>query len=96
MAVMRVHRYRVADADLDALLAQRATLIDGIRRAVPGLTETRLTRLEDGSYTDTWRWESAEQMLTALAAAQGFPLTDATMALTADATAQNGEIIDER
>ncbi|QIS09684.1 hypothetical protein [Nocardia arthritidis] len=96
MAVMRVHRYRVADADLDALLAQRATLIDGIRRAVPGLTETRLTRLEDGSYTDTWRWESAERMLTALAAAQGFALTAATMALTADATAQNGEIIDER
>ncbi|MBU3064317.1 hypothetical protein KO481_22635 [Nocardia sp. NEAU-G5] len=96
MAVLRVHRYRVADGDLDTLLTQRATLIDGIRKAVPGLTQTRLTRLEDGSYTDTWCWESAEQMLTALGASQGLPLTAAAMALTADATVQNGEIVDER
>ncbi|WP_433732858.1 hypothetical protein ACQP0C_11135 [Nocardia sp. CA-129566] len=96
MPVVRIHHYRVAADRLDALLAQRATLIDGIRGANPGLTETRLTRLEDGSYSDTWRWESAEQMLAAIGASQGFPLVGATMALTEDATAETGEIVDER
>ncbi|MET8872377.1 hypothetical protein [Nocardia sp. NPDC004604] len=96
MPVVRIHHYRVAADRLDALLTQRATLIDGIRRANPGLTETRLTRLEDGSYSDTWRWESAEQMLAAIGASQGFPLVGATMALTQDATAETGEIVDER
>ncbi|RMI34380.1 hypothetical protein [Nocardia stercoris] len=96
MPVVRIHHYRVDDDKLSALLAQRAALIDGIRRAQPGLTETRLTRLEDGSYSDTWRWESAEQMLTAIAASQDFPPVAATMALTVDATAETGEIVEER
>ncbi|MEV0461363.1 hypothetical protein AB0I30_07630 [Nocardia tengchongensis] len=95
MAVIRLHRFRVARADLDNLLSQRRILIDGIRRAHPGLTETRLTRLEDGTYLDTWRWDSAEHMLSAVAAAQGIPLVDATEALMLDATALTGEILDE-
>ncbi|MFB7722951.1 hypothetical protein ACFVUS_35745 [Nocardia sp. NPDC058058] len=96
MPVVRIHHYRVEAADFDAMLAQRSILIDGIRRNNPGLTETRLTRLEDGSYADTWRWDSAEQMLTAIGASQGFPLVGATMALTVDATVETGEIVDER
>ncbi|MGV9409726.1 hypothetical protein ACWDOP_07405 [Nocardia sp. NPDC003693] len=96
MPVIRIHHYRVEDDRLDALIAQRATLINGIRMNNPGLTETRLTRLEDGSYSDTWRWDSAEQMLTAIGASQGFPLVDATMALTVDAVVETGEIVDER
>lgn len=96
MPVVRIHHYSVEADQLEALLAQRATLIDGIRMANPGLTETRLTRLEDGSYSDTWRWDSAEQMLAAIGASQGFPLVGATMALTVDAIAETGEIIDER
>ncbi|WP_018348015.1 hypothetical protein [Longispora albida] len=96
MPVIRVHNYRVEDSQLEALLAQRAALIDGIRRGNPGLTETRLTRLEDGTYCDTWRWESAEQMLAAISASQGFPLVAQTLALTSEATAQTGEVIDER
>ncbi|MEC3917478.1 hypothetical protein [Nocardia sp. CDC160] len=95
MPVLRVHNYRVDDADLDTLLAQRAALIAGIRKAVPGLTETRLARLEDGTYLDTWRWESAEQMLAALGASQGIPLVATTMSLTVDPSASNAEIIDE-
>ncbi|MEC3956414.1 hypothetical protein VMT65_25500 [Nocardia sp. CDC153] len=95
MPVLRVHNYRVDDADLDTLLTQRAALIAGIRKAVAGLTETRLARLEDGTYLDTWRWESAEQMLTALGASQGFPLVATTMSLTIAPTATNAEIIDE-
>jgi hypothetical protein len=96
VSTVRIHNYRVEPGKLEQLPAQRANLIAGIRGANPGLVETRLTRYEDGTYTDVWRWESAEQMTTALAAAAGFPLVDATLALTHDATVQNGEIIDER
>ncbi|MEU0505740.1 hypothetical protein [Nocardia sp. NPDC005998] len=96
MPVVRMYHYRVTDDKLEILLALRAALIDGIRRADRGLTETRLTRLEDGSYSDTWRWDSAEQILAAIAVSQGFPLVAALMALTVDATAETGEIVDER
>lgn len=94
--IVRTHTYRVAPEDLDKLLTQRADLIAGIRAGNPGLVETRLTRHDDGTYTDAWRWESTEQMTTALATAGGFPLVGATLGLTHDASAQNGEIIDER
>jgi hypothetical protein len=67
MAVSRTHRYAVDPADLDQLIARRATLIAAVRAAHPSLTQTRLTRLEDGTCTDVWRWDSAEQMRAALA-----------------------------
>jgi hypothetical protein len=96
MAVARTHRYTVDPADLDELIARRATLIDAIRAAHPGLAEARLTRLEDGTFTDVWRWDSAEQMQAALADMARFPQAREAMSLTRDATAVDGEIIDER
>lgn len=96
MAVSRAHRYTVDPADLDELIARRATLIAAIRAAHPGLTEARLTRLDDGTFTDVWRWDSAEQMQAALADMARFPKARAAMALTRDATAVDGEIVDER
>jgi quinol monooxygenase YgiN len=96
VSTVRTHTYRVEPGNLEQLLAQRANLIAGIRAANPGLLEARLTRHEDGTYTDVWRWESVEQMTGALAAAAGFPLVRATLALTHDASVQNGEIVDER
>jgi hypothetical protein len=95
MAASRTHRYTIDPADLDELIARRATLIAAIRAAHPGLAEARLTRLEDGTFTDVWRWDSAEQLQAALAA-MPIPEARAAMSLTRDATAVNGEIIDER
>lgn len=96
MAVVRAHHYTVDPADLDELITLRAKLIATIRTAHPGLTETRLTRLEDGTFTDVWRWDSAEQMQAAFPAVASIPEARAAMSLTRDATALNGEIIDER
>jgi quinol monooxygenase YgiN len=96
VSTVRIHTYRVDPANLEQLLAQRANLIAGIRANNPGLLEARLTRHEDGTYTDMWRWQSAEQMAAALAGSAGFPLVGATLALTHDASVQNGEIVDER
>jgi hypothetical protein len=89
------HCYTIDPADLDELIARRATLITAIRAAHPGLAEARLTRLEDGTFTDVWRWDSAEQLQAALAA-MPIPEARAAMSLTRDATAVDGEIIDER
>ncbi len=96
MAVSRTHRYTVDPADLDELIARRATLITALRAAHPGLAEARLTRLEDGTFTDVWRWDSAEQMQAALADMARFPQARAARSLTRDATAVDGEIVDER
>lgn len=96
MAVSRTHRYTVDPADLDELIALRATLITAIGAAHPGLTEARLTRLEDGTFTDVWRWHSAEQMQAALTDMARFPEARAAMSLTRDASAVDGEIVDER
>ena len=96
MSVVRTHHYTVEPADLDELLARRGALIAAIREAHPGLTTARLVRLADGSYSDTWHWESDAQLGAALAALGGYPEAPRTMALTRDGTAQNGEIIDER
>ena len=96
MAVVRMHRYVVDPADLDELTARRATLIDAIRAAHPALAEARLTRLEDGTYSDVWRWDSGEQMHAALADMPNFPQSRATWALTRDRSHVDGEIVDER
>jgi hypothetical protein len=96
MSVARSHRYSVADADLEEFLARRASLIATVRERHPGLTHVILIRLEDGTYTDTWHWESAGQLGAALAALPTLPEAPLTMALTKDATAMNGEVVDER
>ncbi len=63
--------------------------------AHPGLSHTRLTRLEDGAFTGAWRWDTAGQMHAAVAA-MPIPRAPAALSLTRDTTAQDGEIADER
>jgi hypothetical protein len=96
MSAVRSHHYSVAEADLEEFLARRRSLVATVRKTHPGLTVALLVQLQDGTYSDIWRWESAEQMGAALAAIPTFPEAPLTMALTRDATAQDGQIIDER
>jgi len=95
MAVVRTHHYTVDPADLPELLARRAAVIAAIRAAHPGLSQAVLIRLDDGTFTDAWRWDTAGQMQAALAA-MPIPEARAAMSLTRDNTAQDGEIVDER
>jgi Antibiotic biosynthesis monooxygenase len=95
MADFRIHRYRVDPADVEELQARRRTLIDAIRAAHPGLRETRLIRVEDGTYIDAWRWDSAEHMQAALAAAP-FPEAGPAWFLTQEATSEDAEVVEER
>jgi hypothetical protein len=96
MAVVRIHRYAVDPTDLDEFLARRAALIDAIRAGYSGLAEARLIRLEDGTYVDSWRWDSPEEQRAAGPAAREIPEAGGAMSLTRDATHDDGEIVDER
>jgi hypothetical protein len=96
MAVVRIHRYTVDGADVDELIARRAVLIAAVRAAHPGLAETQLTRFGDGTFTDAWRWDSAEQMRAALSAVGALPEAGAAMSLVREHSAEDGEIVDER
>ena len=92
---VRVHTYQVSPDDLTEFLSRRAAFVAELRTEHPGLAQVQLIRLEDGTYRDTWRWDSLEQMAAAFPAA-GSPQAAAVMSFTADTHAQNGEIIDER
>jgi hypothetical protein len=95
MAVVRIHRYTVDAADVNELIARRAVLIAAVRATYPGLAETLLTRFGDGTFTDSWRWDSQEQMQAAVPA-MALPEAGAAMSLVRDHTAEYGEIVDER
>jgi hypothetical protein len=96
MSAVRAHTYSVDPADVDEFLARRASLIGTVRETHPGLTLTLLVKLDDGTYRDTWHWETGEQLGAALAAIATFPEAPLAMALTSGATAQNGVVVDER
>jgi hypothetical protein len=60
MAVVRIGRFGLGPADVAELIARRATLSTVIRASYPGLSDARLAGPTDGTFTDSWRWDSAE------------------------------------
>jgi hypothetical protein len=96
MTFVRTHTYAVAPADLDEFLKHRASLITAVRASHPGLTEVRLIRLDDGTYTDAWHWDSLEQRDAALSAIADFGDAPLSMALTSDRSVQDGKTVDLR
>ena len=92
IAVVRVHTYGVEPKNLAEFLTRRTAVIDLIRAAHPGLVATRLIRLEDGSYTDLWSWESMPAMAAAFPLAQS-PEAAAAWSLTSNSSASTGELI---
>jgi len=96
MATVRTHRYTLTPDHAEKFLAQRADLIGQWREAGFDLVETRLYRLEDGTYLDVWRWASDAVMAKAFAAMGELPMVRATMGMTSDRSAVDGELVDER
>ena len=96
MATVRTHRYTLTPDQAEKFLAQRADLIGHWRAAGFELVETRLYRLEDGTYLDIWRWASDEAMAKAFAGMGEVPLARATLGMTSDRSAVDGEMVDER
>lgn len=96
MATVRTHRYTVETGSLATMLELRTHLIDGIRSDNPALAEATLIKLDDGSYLDIWRWDTAEGMRRAAQVAGSIPLVGATLTLTADHSVLDGEVLDRR
>lgn len=96
MTAVRTHYYTVETGNLATMLERRTNLIDGVRAANPAFAEATLIKLDDGSYLDIWRWDSAAEMQRALQAAGSIPLVGATLSLTTDHTVIDGEVLDRR
>jgi hypothetical protein len=78
------------------MLARRATLIDAVRRAYPGLIQAQLARVDDQTWVDAWRWESRGNAEAAIANVPNIPEAGAAFSLTRDATAEFADVVDER
>ena len=96
MATVRTHRYMLGPDQVEKFLAQRAELIGQWRAAGLDLVETRLYRLEDGTYLDIWRWASDEVMAKAFDTMGEIPLVGATLGMTSEHSAVDGDLVDER
>ncbi|MEU4571989.1 antibiotic biosynthesis monooxygenase [Nonomuraea sp. ATR24] len=95
MPVIAVTRFQADPADAERLRARHADLVAATRAVVPGLTEARLGRLDDGTWVGVWRWESADSLRAAREAVPSTPEAVAGFALTRDVTAEVIEILDE-
>jgi hypothetical protein len=97
MTILRLTRFTLKPTvDTEAMLTTRADLIDAVRAAYPGLDETRLARVDEKTWLDLWRWESAESLEAALAGAPSLPQAGAAFALLADASEERMDLVDER
>jgi hypothetical protein len=96
MATVRTHRYTVAGDQVEEFLGQRAELVGQWRAAGFDLVDTRLYRLDDGTYLDIWAWASEEVMAKAFGAMGEIPLVAATLGMTGDHSAVDGELVDEQ
>ena len=70
MAAFELARYRVEPQNTDELLRRWEAAVQAVRQSFPGLVDANLARLDEQTWIDVWRWESAE---AARAAAQGGP-----------------------
>jgi hypothetical protein len=95
MAVIRTTRFSVDPADADTMLARRTQLLDAVRTAFSGPSEARLVRLDDETWLDIWRWDSAETLRAALEGAPSLPEAAAAFAVTRDASVEQGDVVDE-
>jgi hypothetical protein len=95
MAVIRTVRFTVDPADVETMLDRRRQLLDAVRAAFSGPAEARLVRVDEGTWLDIWRWDSAETLKAALDAAPGLPEAAAAFALARDVSGEQGDVVDE-
>ncbi|GAA2033863.1 hypothetical protein GCM10009839_37940 [Catenulispora yoronensis] len=95
MAVLRIVRFTADPDQADTLRQVRTALIAATRERFDGLTETRLTRVDDSTWIDHWRWESAEHMQRALDSAATIPGAGEAFALISEPSPTVAEIVDE-
>ncbi|MBE1490697.1 antibiotic biosynthesis monooxygenase [Plantactinospora soyae] len=95
MALISITRFQADPADAAQVRAQHAALVTAIRAALPGLTEARLGRLDDGTWVGIWRWDSAASLRSARQAVPGTAAATEAFALVRDVTAEDIEVLAE-
>jgi hypothetical protein len=97
MTVLRMIRFSLLEpAKSETMLTKRADLIAAVRASFPGLTETRLARIDDETWLDQWIWDSAESLETALAGGPSLPEAQVAFSLVRDASEERAELVDQR
>ena len=96
MAAIRFARFHVESTDADEMISKRAALVDAIRHRFSGLVQAHLTRLDERTWIDVWRWESHADLQRALEAGPTFAEAPAVFALIQDLSTEDGELVDER
>lgn len=96
MSVLRMSRFTVDPTSSGEMLARRATMIDALRARFPGLLEAQLSRIDDSTWVDVWRWESRQAAEAAIQGAPGLPEVSAAFAVARDVTAEFAEPVDTR
>jgi hypothetical protein len=95
MAIIRTTRFTADPADAEVVLERRRNLLEVLRAKFSGPAETRLIRVDERTWVDMWRWDSAETLNAALAGAPQLPEAAAAFAIARDASAEQGDVIDE-
>jgi hypothetical protein len=95
MAVLRIVRFTTDPGHSEAMVARRAELIAATRQRFDGLTATRLARVDERTWIDHWRWESAAQMQAAIDNVTTIPGAAEAFALIGDPRPEVAEIVDE-
>jgi hypothetical protein len=95
MTLIRTTRFTADPADADTVLVRRRKLLEAVRAAFGGPTETRLIRVDEETWVDMWRWDSPETLRVALEGAPRLPEAAAAFAVARDVTAEQGDVVDE-
>jgi hypothetical protein len=95
MSVIRTTRFSADPADAGTVLERRGRLLDAVRKAFDGPAEARLVRVDEQTWLDIWRWDSAETLAAAIEGAHHMPEAAAAFALTRDVTGEQGEVVAE-
>jgi hypothetical protein len=93
MTVLRFTRYTTDPADAAEMLARRTALVAAARSAFPGLLDTQLAKLDDGTWIDIWHWESLAQAHAAIRDAPSVPEAAAAISLAKDVTVEFAEVV---
>jgi hypothetical protein len=96
MTVLRLTRFTLDPAKTETMLVKRADLIAAVRANFPGLTETRLARVDGETWLDQWTWDSVESLETALAGGPSLPEAKVAFSLLRDASEERAELVDQR
>lgn len=96
MEAFELARFRVDPNKTEQLRSSWQVAVDSIRSRFPGLLEANLARLDENTWLDIWRWESADTAKAAAEGAHAVPGAAAYFAVIDEFVAMDHAEIDRR